>query len=137
MRADTLSTYVLYIWLLASALAMLPLVYWVFFGEEILRDDYRHLIKSAISLIIPTTGLAFSKLLVDQRPSQRHVRKNLLPVIFLGVVSAPAAILVTSLVYRFDQVPPDAKLFEDASLIIPISTAAMFYVFGVAMKERS
>ena len=135
MRADKLSTYVLYLWILSCAVALLPLTVSFFVLEELLRPDIRNLAGSAVSLIIPTTGLAFSRLLVDQTPSQRQIRKHLIPVVILGVISAPLAIFTTSFLYLFDKVPTEARLFEDASLIIPISTAAMFYVFGVAMKE--
>ena len=135
MRADKLSTYVLYLWLFSCFIAIVPLVYSFLLFDEFHRSGLRKLIGAAISLIIPTTGLAFSRMLVDREPSRRHIRKHLIPVVYLGVVSAPFAIFITSLVYVLDQVPNNTKLFDDASLILPVSTAAMFYVFGVAIKE--
>ena len=135
MRADILSSRVLYLWLISCAISLVPLVYDFFFGPITNRIHIRPLINAAIAIIIPTTGLAFSQLLVDQESSRRHIKKHLVPIVIIGVVSAPFAIFITNLVYVLDQVPEGATLFKDASLIIPISTAAMFYVFGVAMKE--
>lgn len=137
MRADKLSAYVLYLWLLASAIALLPFLFEFLKADDFDRVHIRKLMGTAISLVIPTTGLAFSRLLVDQTPSRRKIRKNMIAIIFLGVVSAPIAILATTLLYLINGVPADATPFHDASLIIPISTAAMFYVFGVAMKEQN